>query len=81
VGAEKVAVTLAVLFNVTWQLPLPEQAPDQPPNVALVPGVSVKLTTVDGVNNAEHVPGQLIPVGLLVTVPVPVPAKVTFSVS
>ena len=79
-GAEKVAVTFAVPFMVTWHVPVPEQAPDHPPNVAFVPGVSVRLTTVDGVNNAEHVPGQLIPAGLLVILPVPVPAKVTLSV-
>lgn len=30
---------------------------------------------------AEHVVGQLIPAGLLVTVPLPVPASATFSPS
>ena len=43
------------------------------------PGVAVRVTFEPAEKLALHVPGQLIPVGLLVTVPVPVPAEVTVS--
>jgi hypothetical protein len=80
-GALNVAVTLVALLTVTLQVPLePEQAPLQALNVELPPGVSVSVTDVPELNDAEHVPGQLMPAGLLVTVPVPVPASVTVNV-
>ena len=52
---------------------VPVQAPDQPPKaekVEVPPGVSVRVTCVPSLKFAEQVPGQLIPAGLLVIVPV-----------
>jgi hypothetical protein len=52
--------------------------PVQPPNVEPLPGVAVKVTVVPLLYEAEQVPLQLlIPVGLLVTVPLPVPYVIT----
>lgn len=51
---------------------VPVQAPDHPENVALVPGVSLSVIFVFWAKLAEQVVGQLIPAGLLVTVPEPV---------
>jgi hypothetical protein len=64
---------------VTLQVAAPVHAPDQPENVLLAPGVSFSATWVFCAKLAEHVVGQLIPAGVLVTVPVPVPAAVTVS--
>jgi len=62
------------------QVAVPVQAPLQPAKVLFVPGASLSVTWVLCVKLAEHVVGQLIPVGLLVTVPVPFPASVTVTV-
>jgi hypothetical protein len=43
-------------------------------------GVAVSVTTVPLTKSAAHVAPQLIPAGLLVTVPAPVPARLTVSV-
>src|SRR5690348_2256776 len=51
----------------------------QPPNPKLVPGVAVKVTCGTFRNVAVHCPGQLIPGGLLMTVPLPAPAMLTVS--
>jgi hypothetical protein len=64
-----VAVALATPFTVTWQVVPVAQPSLQLVNDDFVPGVSVNVTTVPGVNCALHVPGQLMPAGLLVTVP------------
>lgn len=64
---------------VTAHAPVPVHAPLQPVNVEPAVGVSVMVTTVPLAKFAVHVPGQLIPAGLLVTVPVPFPAGVTVS--
>ena|SRR5579871_3716705 len=61
------------------QAPLPEQAPDQPAKVELAAGPSLKVTIVPLAKFALHVPGQLMPAGVLVMVPVPVPERVTVS--
>ena len=53
----------------------------KPLNVEPPVGVAVSTTGFPLSKFAEHVVGQLIPVGLLVTVPVPVPASVTVSVA
>ena len=42
----KVAVTLLAASIVTLQAPVPEQAPDQPPNCEPEAGVAVSATTV-----------------------------------
>ena len=64
---EKVAVTLRFEFIVTWQVvAVPEQAPDQPLKTELASGLAVKVTPVPA--------GKVVPEGLLVTLPLPVPA-------
>ncbi|HVI07520.1 MAG TPA: hypothetical protein VND65_04420, partial [Candidatus Binatia bacterium] len=65
--------------KVRLQALVPVQPPDHPPKEFGVVGVSLKLTVAPEVNVALHVPGQLMPAGLLVTVPEPVPARFTVS--
>lgn len=81
VAVLNVAVTLsaALIVIVHVLVPLHAAFPLQPANVEPVPAVAVKVTTVPLVKFAEHVEGQVIPAGLLDTVPVPVPASVTFN--
>ncbi len=67
----KVAVTDSAAAIVTLQVVVPVQAPDQPVKALFGPGVSFSVTWVFWVKFAEHVVGQLIPAGVLVTVPVP----------
>ena len=62
------------------QGPVPLQAPLQPANVDGASAVAVKVTKVPSVYVAEQVAPQLMPAGELVTVPVPVPARLTLSV-
>jgi hypothetical protein len=76
-----VAVTAAAAFIVTVHRPVPLQPPPlQPVNADPAFGVAVSVTTVPLTKSAAHVAPQLIPAGLLVTVPVPDPARVTVSV-
>ncbi len=77
----KVAVTLVAEFTVTLHVPVPVQAPPQPVNAIPASGAAVRITGVPAVNENEHVAPQLIPAGLLVTVPVPVPNFETVSAS
>ena len=66
---------------VTWQVPVPEQpAPLQPLKVEGAVAVAERVTIVLGAKPKEQVEPQLIPVGLLVTVPVPVPDSLTVNV-
>jgi hypothetical protein len=51
---------------------VPVYPPDHPVKVELAPGAVVKVTTVPGL--------KLAPAGLVVTVPVPVPALLTVRV-
>jgi len=76
--ALKVAVTEAVAAT-EQVVAVPVQAPLHPAKPNPVAGVAVKVIWETFVNVPEHVPGQLIPVGLLVTVPVPAPARVTVN--
>jgi hypothetical protein len=76
----KLALTDLAALIVTVQAPVPEQLPLQPVKVAVADGVAVSVTTLPLVNEAEHVEPHEIPAGLLVTVPVPVPACDTVSV-
>jgi hypothetical protein len=73
----KVAVTAVLAVRARVQVEVPEQAPDQPAKVEPVPGVAVRVTLVPLEKEALHVEPQLIPLGLLVTVPVP--ARETLS--
>ena len=80
--AVNVAVTCRLAFRVTTQVgPLLQLPPVQPLNDEFAPGVSVRVTCVPGGKLAVQVGfgGQVIPVGLLVTVPVPVPARTTVN--
>jgi hypothetical protein len=74
-----VAVTARAALIVTLQAPVPVQAPLQPENVEPVAGAAVRVTAVPLVNDAEQVAPQAMPAGVLVTVPLPVPALVTVS--
>ena len=75
----KVAVADRLAFMVSVQTLVPLQAPDQPTKYAPFPGVAVSFTTVPAANDAVQVGEQVMPAGLLVTVPVEVPAKVTVN--
>jgi hypothetical protein len=81
VGAgEKVAVTgTAEVPMVKLQVPVPEQAPDQPAKTEPAAGVAVRVIRVLVLKLAEQVAPQLIPAGALLTEPEPVPARVTFT--
>src|SRR5438093_415988 len=81
VGSAKVAVTVVALLSVTVHVPVPEQPPPlQPVNVEPAAGVAVSVTTVPFVDAAMHVEPHEMPVGLLVTVPIPEPVLFTVSV-
>ena len=56
---------------------MPLHAPPYPENWKPEPAVAVRVTEVPDGKLAVHVVGQLIPAGLLVTVPVPVTATVS----
>ena len=74
-----VAVTDSAALIVTTQLPVPVQAPLHPPNVEPEFATCVNVTCDPAVKFAVQALGQVIPAGLLVTVPVPPPASVTFK--
>jgi hypothetical protein len=73
----KVAVTDLAADIVTEHVPVPVQLPLQPAKVEPAAGVAVNVTAVPLAYEAEQVAPQLIPAGLLVTVPLPVPLFVT----
>jgi hypothetical protein len=75
-----VAVTDRVAVIATTQVVVPVQAPVQPVNTLVDPGVAVNVTLVPAVNVREQVVPHEMPVGLDVTVPVPVPDRVTVRV-
>ncbi len=76
-GGSKVAVHERSVLMVTLLL---HPAPVQPAKVEPPVGVGVRATTVPLVKVSVQVPGQLMLPGTDVTVPVPPPATVTFSV-
>ena len=77
----KLAVTDWAVLMVTVQVPVPEQpAPLQPPKVEGDVATAVSVTTVLYVKTYEQVEPQLMPGGLLVTEPLPVPPMLTFNV-
>jgi hypothetical protein len=78
-AALKVADTVVFAFIVTLQAPAPLHPPAHAPNVEVAAGVSVSVTTVPAANVPWHVVPQLMPAGLLVMVPPPVPELCTVS--
>jgi hypothetical protein len=74
-----VAVTALAALMVTEQVPVPLQAPLHPAKVELEPATAVKTTVEPLVKFALQVLGQVMPLGLLLTEPVPAPARVTES--
>src|SRR5271165_111426 len=71
----KVAVTDCAAFIVTEHVLVPVQAPLHP--VKAEPAAEVAVSITGPLNDAEQVVPQLIPAGVLVTVPVPDPLKIT----
>ena len=65
---------------VTMHVPAPEQAPPQPVKFEVDIGATISVTEVPGAKLAEQEPPHSIPGGLLVTVPLPLPARFTESV-
>ena len=73
-------VAVQPILPVIVTLPVAVQLPDQPANVEPEAAVAVNVTAVPLLRLVVQVLPQLIPAGLLVTVPVPFPARVTVSV-
>jgi hypothetical protein len=76
----KVAVTDRAEFMVTVQAPVPVHDPLHPAKTEPAAAVLFRVTTVPDAKGAEQVAPQLIPAGVEVTVPVPVPAFATLRV-
>ena len=66
-------------FTVKTQVDVPVQPPDQPVKVEPVAAAAVSVTDAPELKLVEQVDPQEIPAGKLVTVPVPVPARVTVT--
>jgi hypothetical protein len=75
----KLAVTVVEADRVTEQVPVPLQAPLHPVKVDPLAGLAVNTTFVPDAKVAEHWLPQAMPLGRLVTVPLPVPFLVTVS--
>ena len=75
----KVAVTEAFAVSVRLHVPVPVHAPDQPANVEVPLGAAESVTAVPLAKVVLHVDPQLMPAGLLVIVPAPVPAFCTVN--
>ena len=77
----KAAAMVTLLLICTEQEPVPVQPPPlQPAKTDPEAGTAVSVTVVPPENDREQVVPQLMPLGLLVTVPLPVPFLVTWSV-
>lgn len=75
-----VAASDVELVTVTVHVEFPAQTPVHPAKVLLGSAVAVNVTGVLFAKLALHVPGQVIPLGLLVTLPVPTPISETVTV-
>jgi hypothetical protein len=78
-AAVRIAPIAVSLSRVRLHGAVPEHAPVHPVKVEPSPGFAVSVTDVPTVKLALHVSPQLMPAGVLVTVPVPVPDSVTVS--
>jgi len=78
-AVENVAPTAVSLCRVRLHGVVPEHAPVHPVKVEPLLGFAVSVTDVPTVKLALHVSPQLMPAGVLVTVPAPVPELVTVS--
>src|SRR2546425_3051478 len=76
----KVAVTVVAAESVTVQAPVPEQPPLQPVKIEPAAGAAVSVTAVPLAKLAAQGAPQVMPAGLVVTVPAPAPALETVSV-
>ncbi|OIQ73948.1 hypothetical protein GALL_444120 [mine drainage metagenome] len=76
----KVVVTFWAALMATVQLPVPEQPPpDQPAKLEPVAAAAVSVTLVPEMKLEVQVLPQLMPAGLLLTVPEPAPLVLTES--
>jgi hypothetical protein len=75
----KVAVTDADALSAMMHDAVPLHPPDHPANVEPVLGAAVSVTEVPVAKVALHVDPQLMPAGLLLTIPAPLPALVIVS--
>ena len=80
-GGLNAAVTDRFTSMTTEHEPVPLQSPPQPVNIEPAAGAEDKATVLPDEKLALHVPGQDIPLGLLITVPAPAPPIVTVSVN
>jgi hypothetical protein len=74
-----VAVTDAEALSAMVHVAVPLQPPDHPPNVEPALGAAVSVTEVPVAKVALQVEPQLIPAGLLLIIPAPLPALVIVS--
>src|SRR5262249_12949770 len=80
--AIKVAVTLRACVMLTVHVPGPlHPSPLHPANVDPLAAAAVNVTLVPESKAALHAAGQLMPAGVLVTVPLPVPARFMVKVN
>src|SRR5262249_31797053 len=77
----KMALTLRACVRLTVHGPVPVQSPLQWSKRAPEAGVGVSVTLVPKAKGALHAGPQLIPGGLEVTVPLPVPSLLTIRVN
>jgi hypothetical protein len=81
VGGRKVELTVLGWVIVRVHVFVPPQSPPQPPKVEPGAGVPTKVTVEPAVKEALHATPQLIPGGVEVTAPIPVPTLVTVRVA
>lgn len=75
------AVTVTALFMITVQFPVPVQPPPfHPVKFESEDAVAIRVTEDPVLNASEQSPPQLIPEGMLVTVPFPLPDFATVRV-
>ena len=67
------AVTERSPDSCTWQVPVPLHAPLHPPNTEPLAGVAASVTHCPSAKEAVQTEPQLMPAGVLVTVPDPAP--------